>query len=301
MAITDCSKCGHKLRIETEQVGMDKNELPIIHRIGYCDNCMTKTDLDAYSTEPNNKKNSTLSIWALVLSLFGCTLFIGFILALVDLCQNDKSKKHTGSWFSVIFTIFFLIVGIAVGVTSEPEQPKEQNVSKIEYSESNNDNEIDSKDETDIEIETDSISEEKFNYATVGETVTGKEWKISLLDAKQYDCIESEYYTSYPEVDGNKYLILYFEVENISNKDNHFNMFYMESYCDGYAIDQTFILNEPNNYNALGGDVGTGKKLKGYIAYEVNPDWTEFEYSYKDWIGNSDKVATFLIKSEQLN
>lgn len=51
------------------------------------------------------KKDSTLSIWAIVLSLFGCTAPIAFILALVDLCKNDKSKRHIGSWFAIVIIV----------------------------------------------------------------------------------------------------------------------------------------------------------------------------------------------------
>lgn len=143
--------------------------------------------------------------------------------------------------------------------------------------------------------------QEEIRLAKVGEYVEGDTWKISLLDAKQYDSIGDEYFQTTPEVDGNKFLVLFFEVENISTQDDHFNMFYMESYADGYAIDQTLLFNNPENYDALGGDVAAGKKMKGYVAYEVSSDWKELEFSYKNWIANSNKVATFLITPEQLS
>lgn len=57
-------------------------------------------------TDKNEKKkDSTLSTWAIVLSLFGCTAPIAFILALVDLCKNDKSKRHIGSWFAIVIIV----------------------------------------------------------------------------------------------------------------------------------------------------------------------------------------------------
>ena len=93
---------------------------------------------------------------------------------------------------------------------------------------------------------------------------------------------------------------MFFEVENVSNEDNHFNMFYYESYIDGYSADTEFLMNKPENYDMLSGDVASGKKMKGYVAYEVSPNWKEIEFSYKDWVGTSDKVATFLIKPENI-
>ena len=38
----------------------------------------------------NEKKNSTLSIVALILSAIGCTFVIGAILAIIDLCKKNS-------------------------------------------------------------------------------------------------------------------------------------------------------------------------------------------------------------------
>ena len=51
------------------------------------------------------KKDSVLSVIAAAFSLFMITSFVGFILAMIDLCQNDKSTRHLGSYFSIIFFI----------------------------------------------------------------------------------------------------------------------------------------------------------------------------------------------------
>ena len=53
-----CIKCGKELRIAAEQVGYDNNGLPIFHRIGYCDECKLKTDIDSSS---NNKISNDIS------------------------------------------------------------------------------------------------------------------------------------------------------------------------------------------------------------------------------------------------
>lgn len=63
--------------------------------------------------KPKKKKESALSTWAAILSLFGCTTIIALILAIVDLCKNDKDKKHNGSVFALVigflyFWIFFI-------------------------------------------------------------------------------------------------------------------------------------------------------------------------------------------------
>lgn len=62
-------------------------------------------------TDKNEKKkDSTLSIIALVLSLFVITFPIALILALIDLCMNDKTKQHTGSWFTLIVSVVIIFV-----------------------------------------------------------------------------------------------------------------------------------------------------------------------------------------------
>lgn len=142
---------------------------------------------------------------------------------------------------------------------------------------------------------------EEISPAKVGEFIQGETWKISLLDAKQYDVIPDEYFETKPDIEGNKFVVLFFEVENISDSDEHFNMFFFESYVDDYSIQSKMLLSDVEGYSALSGDVASGKKLKGYVAFEVESDWQEIEYSYKNFIGTSSKEATFIITPDQLS
>lgn len=96
-----CPECGKEISDKAASCpncGYTKNEETIERKY------------DSEKGSKEKKKNSSLSIWALVLSLFGCTLPIAFILALVDVCHNDKTKKHTGSWFAIIFTSLVSLV-----------------------------------------------------------------------------------------------------------------------------------------------------------------------------------------------
>jgi hypothetical protein len=102
----NCSKCGKKLRIGDEQIGVNEQNIPIIKKFAYCDNCMLRYDLK----KDAKKKDSTLSIIALVLSLFTITSFFGVVVGLIDLCMNDKNYRHIGSWFAVIYGILASIV-----------------------------------------------------------------------------------------------------------------------------------------------------------------------------------------------
>ena len=135
--------------------------------------------------------------------------------------------------------------------------------------------------------------------ATVGQTVTGEKWAISLTGAKVYDKIDDEYLPIEP-AEGKQYLVLFFDVENVSAEDDYFNYFNIESYVDGYNSQISVLLGDVEGYQTLTGDVAAGKKLQGYLAWEVDPEWKELEVSYKDDVWTGSKAATFVVTPDNL-
>lgn len=114
-----------------------------------------------------------------------------------------------------------------------------------------------------------------------GSFVKQGNYKFTFEKAKQYDeLVQSEFYTDKPD-DGKKYLVLFFEVENVSDEDQHINQFNFDAYEDDYGIDISFILSNPEGYSVLSGDLKPGKKMKGYAAYEVNANWKKLEVTYQ--------------------
>lgn len=110
-----CKKCGKEMRIGTEQVGVDNQQLPIIHRFAYCDDCNEKTDLDANNTNFKQGKVSALSIIALIISILGCGCLsiIGLLLAIIDLLKKDGRNKVVSIiaiCISVVWFGVFLLV-----------------------------------------------------------------------------------------------------------------------------------------------------------------------------------------------
>ena len=240
--------------------------------------------------------------------LFSCLLIGGFIgivglimsIVAVTISEKKKGNAIAGIVLNGISVLILIFIFLSAMLSNTEENVK---VSKIEATKESSVNENIKKDDfEEIRSDNKEIDKEKNvkSVATVGEYVENKEWKISLIEAREYDSIDSDYYSDKPETEGNKYVVLFFEVENVSNKDNHFNMFYYESYIDGYSTDTELLMNDPENYKMLSGDVAAGKKLKGYVAYEVTPDWKEIEFSYKNWVGTSDKVATFVVSKDKV-
>lgn len=65
---------------------------------------------DDLPPKPKKKKESALSTWAAILSLFGCTTIIAVILAIIDISKNDKEKKHNGSVFAIVMGVLYFWV-----------------------------------------------------------------------------------------------------------------------------------------------------------------------------------------------
>ena len=125
--------------------------------------------------------------------------------------------------------------------------------------------------------------------------------KISFEFAKQYDEIkEDEYYSDKPE-EGKKYLVLFFEVENISSEEQDIDLLYTESYLDDYDINRTLLFAKPEGYDDLGGTLAPGKKLKGYVCYEVDSSWKKLEFQYQDGMFTSSPTYNFVVTPDDLS
>lgn len=128
--------------------------------------------------------------------------------------------------------------------------------------------------------------------ASIGEYVQSDTLKITLTNAKVYDEIVQDEYMEATPADGKKYLVLFLEAENVSDKDQYINMFYYQAYADDKSIKSTILLVNPEDEDMFSGDLAPGKKLSGYVAYEVNKDWKDFEFTYKDGaLSNSTKFS----------
>ena len=98
-----------------------------------------------------------------------------------------------------------------------------------------------------------------------------------------------------------KYLVLFFDVENVSDEDQYVNMFYWDAYADDYEIDQETLIVKPDDYDMLSGDLAVGKKMKGYICYQVDKDWEKLEATYTDGILDSNDKYEFIVTPKDLS
>lgn len=156
---------------------------------------------------------------------------------------------------------------------------------------------------TEAETEAPTKTEPESSAIKPGNFVEHDNFKISFEMAKQYDEIQegdNDLLVAKPE-DGKKYLVLFFEFENISDEEQNVNMLYGKAYCDDYDIDCNYLIVKPEGYSTLSGDLPAGKKLKGYVAYEVDPDWKKLEFTYKDGISSKAPKYDFVVTPEDLS
>lgn len=157
--------------------------------------------------------------------------------------------------------------------------------------------------EKETQAETEPETEVQTTAAGIGEYIQGENFKITLADAKLYDEIQSpdsEYLTDTPD-DGNQYLVLFLEAENISDEEQNINMFYYDAYLDDTSVDTELLFTEPEGYSMFSDDVAAGKKLKGYVAYQVpKGDWSTLEFTYEDGILSDSEKYEFIVNSNDI-
>jgi hypothetical protein len=134
-------------------------------------------------------------------------------------------------------------------------------------------------------------SAEVASSATVGDTITGDDYSITLNSA-QFS--QADIFSSSPEND--EYLILDITVENSSSEDNSLSSllsFELQG-SDAYKYQQALTAEKKGN---LDGTVPAGGKLRGQIAFDV-PSLDSYTVTYKNSLF-SDSVS-FQVQSNQI-
>ena len=154
--------------------------------------------------------------------------------------------------------------------------------------------------ETTVQQTTEPTTE--LNAVVPGNYVEHDNLKFSFESAKQYDEIkgDNKYILSKP-ADGKKFLVLFFEVENISNEEQYVNPLYIKAYVDDCEIGRKMLLAKPDGYSDLSGELKPRKKLKGYLAFEVDPDWKTLEVTYTDGAFSDNPTYNFEVTPDKLS
>lgn len=91
-----------------------------------------------------------------------------------------------------------------------------------------------------------------------------------------------------PNNAGNVFLIVFFELENLSNEEQNFGM-NAEYYVDDFKATQTIVGNvDGAQQPILGINVAAGKKAKVCYAFEVSPNWNKVDMKFADLFETDD-------------
>ncbi|WP_455717591.1 DUF4352 domain-containing protein [Anaerosporobacter sp.] len=184
------------------------------------------------------------------------------------ICPNCKKKQGGKAQFIIIAII--VIIAIAASMPKEEDEPTALNTTSdskdTDSSKKSDETKDDKKDK----------KEEKTEFG-VGEAVELKDVITTLVSITESN--GSQYNKP---AEGNVFLLCEFNIENNSTDDLAISsLISFEAYCDDYSINQSITgLMESKDKQQLDGNVASGKKMNGVIAYEVTKDWKELEIKF---------------------
>lgn len=123
---------------------------------------------------------------------------------------------------------------------------------------------------------------------------TNDKWKMTYKGCEIKDKLDS--FTTATE--GKEFLIVFFEIENISEKSNSLSIMCEQFYVDGVKAGQTIYgISIDGSVQIATVTVESGRKANGYFLFQVSPDWKELEIIYDDDFlhQNEDNVIKFTL------
>ena len=199
-------------------------------------------------------------------------------------------KKKSGCLSKVLMVfgaLFILIILIAVLGGNSDNEPKKVSDSKAvkETGESKKTEKKSKKSDID-ENET-----EKEKLFRKGETAEMNDVRVTMTSCQLGHGSEFN-----KPAEGNAFLLVEFEIENNSDKELAISsMLSFEAYADDYALDYSLTALMAKEGKQLDGTIAPGKKMKGWIGWEVPEDFSKAEIHFTDNVWSSNKFI-FLIE-----
>lgn len=131
--------------------------------------------------------------------------------------------------------------------------------------------------------------------STENETLTVIVGDVLTTDTLKITYVACEDYTGYNEYlgpkEGYKVVALKLEAENIGSTDAYLSMFEFSCYADDVAMEEFLYGDELFSSDVI----SSGRKMSGYIYFEVPKDAENIEVEYETdyWSGNK---AIFVVK-----
>lgn len=125
------------------------------------------------------------------------------------------------------------------------------------------------------------------------------EREVSILGLKEYKKIKGDKYKD-KAPKGKKYLVLFLEINNRTEKKDYINVNYLTTKVDGKKIENTYLLNDPMGYSTIFTNINAGKTAAGFIVWEVPEDWKSIKVNYDGWKGSSGLTLKCTLTNKDL-
>ena len=197
-------------------------------------------------------------------------------------CPQCRKKQGGALKWVIIAFVAICIIGAAGGKDDKPTKVGDNNPSSA----GNNSNESQ---QNSVES---SSEEEKETVFRKGEIAELNDVQVTLTDYKE--SAGSEYNKP---TDGNVFLMAEFEIANNTEKElTVSSVMSFDAYADDYALNFSFSALMEKEGNQLDGTIAAGKKLKGWIGWEVPADYQNVEIHFTDNVWSSDKFVFMIEK-----
>ena len=190
-------------------------------------------------------------------------------------CPNCRKKQGgVGKWIIIGVIVVILLAALFGGGDDKLKKVENSKVESTQQDEKKSE-----------EPKTDVNTEEVKDIFEVGETAELNDVQVTLLSYKESK--GSEY--NKPS-DGNVFLMAEFEIVNNSDSEmNVSSVMSFEAYADDYSLNYSFGALMDNEDRQMDGTIAAGKKMKGYIGYEVPKDWSTVEIHFTDDVWSNNK------------
>lgn len=194
-------------------------------------------------------------------------------------CPNCRKKQKGGilKWILIVILVLVVIGVAAGGGDDKPSKIGEVNTK------------TDDSGKKDTAIKDD---EEKETVFKKGEIAELNGVQVTLTDYEE--STGGEY--NAPS-DGNIFLMAEFEISNNSDSELAVSsIMSFEAYADDYALEYSLSAILEKDGKQLDGTIAAGKKMKGWIGWEVPEDYKNIEVHFTDNVWSSNKFVFMIEK-----
>lgn len=114
----------------------------------------------------------------------------------------------------------------------------------------------------------------------MGETAWVDGLEITMTEIKQ-----TYGEASFEAADGKIFLLVFFEIKNVYDMDDYIDDTLFTAYVDDYSTSVSLRAGTGESADPLGGNLSMGRKMHGYIGYEVPENWRNLEIEFSTYYG----------------